>query len=374
MKKLFALLAFFALTLWADDEVVFVGEKAYPTVKEGIKYEGVSEIGLGEKQAMETIMKQAFKVGALRGGIDLNLSYDSREMPEKKAGFLRIGFMEYNKGTIFLRYSPIVRATFGYGLLVNKYTSLDQRCYYGRLGSSNNNLQFLLTPTRVGMVRLRGMLGKIRLGSTIVWDDKADSSLGRAKGGYAMDIEAPLHRIGLYATTEWAKLRDYGTGLSAGLLFRKGGWEWSNQLLFYGERFMPSYYDMYYEVSPANLETEKRQGFFSQLSKRFLRDKMIAIASFRQNVGELPSLALQIGGQPWDKFGLVCALDVKNYKWQGIETIKNSNSMLEIKGIYNLNPNVDLVLAYNKTWFEDRGTRSDAEYFFIRAVFKPASQ
>lgn len=373
MKKVLVLLILSCLALLAD-EVVFVGDKAYPTVKEGIKYEGVSEIGLGEQKAMETVMKQAFKFGALRGGIDLNVSYDSREMPEKKAGFLRIGFVEYNKESVFLRYSPVVRASFGYGLLVNKYTSLDQRCYYGRFGSSENNLQFLLSPTKLGMARLRWSVRKIKIGSTVVWDDKADPSMGQAKGAYGVDIEAPLSRWGLYATAEWAKLRDFGAGFSAGILFRKGTWEWSNQLQFYGDRFVPSYYDMYYEVSPANLQTEKRQGFFSQLSKRFLQDKMIAIAGFRQNVGENPSLVLQVGGQPLEKFGLVGTLDVKNYKWQGMETIKNSDSMLELKGIYNLNPNVDLVLAYNKTWFEDRGTRSSAEYFFIRAVFKPASQ
>jgi len=100
---------------------------------------------------------------------------------------------------------------------------------------------------------------------------------------------------------------------------------------------------------------------------------MMAVVRFRQNVGEVPSLVLQVGGQPLEKFGLVCTLDMKNYKWQGAETIKNSNSMLELKGIYSLNPNIDLVLAYNKTWFEDRGMRDDAEYFFIRAVFKSAS-
>lgn len=372
MKKVLVALLL-SLTLMAD-EIVFVGEKAYPTVKEGIKYEGVSEIGLGEKQAMETVMKQAFKLGALKGGIDLNVSYDSREMPEKKVGFLRIGFVEYDKNTVFLRYSPITRATFGYGLLVNKYTSLDQRCYYGRLGSPENNLQFLLSPTKVGMVRLRGNVGNIKIGSTIVWDDNADPSLGQAKGGYSADVEVPLGKLGLYATAEWAKLRDYGAGVSLGVLFRKESWEWSNQLLFYGDKFVPAYYDMYYEVSPANLQTEKRQGLFSQLSKRFLQDRMIAIAGLRQNIGEDPSLVLQLGGQPFDKLGLVCTLNVKNYKWQGVDTIKNSNSMLELKGIYNLNPNVDLVLAYNKTWFEDRGTRTDAEYFFIRAIFKPATQ
>lgn len=373
MKKVLALFSLFCLALWAD-EVVFVGEKAYPTVKEGIKYEGVSEISFGEKQAMETIMKQAFKLGELRGGIDLNISYDSREMPEKKARFLRIGFMEYNKETVFLRYSPVVRASFGYGLLVNKYSSLDQRCYYGRLGSPKNNLQFLLSPTKLGIARFRGTLANISIGSTVAWDDNAEPSLGQAKGGYGIDIEAPLSRLGLFATAEWAKLRDYGAGASLGILFRKGAWEWSNQLLFYGDRFVPSYYDMYYDVSPANLQTEKKQGFFSQLSKRFFQDRMIAIAGLRQNIGEAPSLILQLGGQPLKRFGLISTLDIKNYKWQGVETIKNSNSMLELKGIYTLNPNVDLVLAYNKTWFEDRGTRNDAEYFFLRAIFKPASQ
>ncbi len=371
MKKILSIFALFCLTLWAD-EIVFVGEKAYPTVKEGIKFEGVSEIGLGEKQALETVMKQAFKLGVLRGGIDLNVSYDSRDMPEKKAGFLRIGFVEYNKENVFLRYSPIVRASFGYGLLVNRYSSLDQRCYYGRFGSSQNNLQFLLTPTKLGIARLKGSLGNIKIGSTVVWDDDAGPSLSQTKGAYGIDIEVPLKRLGLYATAEFAKLRDYGAGISVGALLKKGSWEWSNQLLFYGDKFVPSYYDMYYDVSPANLQTKKRQGFFSQLSKLFLQDRMIAIASFKQSVGENPSLVLQVGGQPLEKFGVVCTLDVKNYKWQGTETIKNSNSMLELKGIYNLNPNVDLVLAYNKTWFEDRGARNDAEYFFIRAIFKPA--
>ncbi|MGC8843352.1 MAG: hypothetical protein ACP5QS_05390 [bacterium] len=353
------------------DEVVFVGEKAYPTVGEGIKYEGVSEMGFGQKQAMETVMKQAFKVGALRGGIDMNVSYDSRgDVPEKKKGFLRIGFMEYSKKTIFLRYSPIVKATFGYGLLVNQYTSLDQRCYYGRLGSPINNLQFLLTPKELGMIRLRGAIGKSNIGATIVWDDRSQIPLGQAKGAYAYDFEIPLHKIGLYATCEWAKLRDYGAGASLGILFRKKGWEWSNQLLFYGDKFVPSYYDPYYEVSPANLNTERREGLLSQLSKRFLQNRMIASAAFRQNVGEMPSLLLQLNGQPHSKFGLMGTLDIKNYKWFGLETVKNCNSMLELKGIYNLNPNVDLVISYNKSWFEDRGTRNTAEYFLIRAVFK----
>jgi len=370
MRKLLAMIMFLSFSLFAD-EVVFVGEKAYPTVGEGIKYEGISEMGFGEKQAMETVMKQAFKVGALRGGMDINVSYDSRgEVPEKKKGFLRIGFMEYSKENIFLRYSPVVKATFGYGLLVNQYTSLDQRCYFGRLGSQSANLQFLLTPRELGIVRLRGNIGRGNIGATIVWDDKADVTLGQAKGAYGVDLEFPLHKIGLYATAEWAKLRDYGAGASLGILFRRKGWEWSNQLLLYGEKFVPSYYDLYYEVSPANLNTEKREGIFSQLSKRFLQDKMIASAAFRQNVAEMPSLILQVGGQPLEKWGFTAALDVKNYKWQGMETIKNSDSMLELKGIYNLNPNVDLVLCYNKSWFEDRGTRSDAEYFFLRAVFK----
>ena len=370
MRKLFVLLALIYFSLYAD-EVVFVGEKAYPTVSEGLKYEGISEMGFGEQQAMETVMKQAFKVGPLRGGMDINISYDSRgNVPEKKKGFLRIGFVEYNKGNVFLRYSPIVKATFGYGLLVNQYTSLDQRCYFGRLGSPSANLQFILTPTELSIVRLRGNIGKSNIGATIVWDDNADEALGQAKGAYGVDLEVPLHKIGLYATAEWAKLRDYGAGASLGILFRKKGWEWSNQLLLYGEKFVPAYYDLYYEVSPANLNTEKREGILSQLSKRFFQDKMIALAAFRQNVGENPSLILQLGGQPHEKFGLTATLDVKNYKWQGTDTIKNSNSMLEVKGIYNLNINVDLVLCYNKSWFEDRGTRSDAEYFFIRAVFK----
>jgi|YelNatPaOPRAMG01_1025707.scaffolds.fasta_scaffold08047_5 hypothetical protein len=370
MRKLFVLLVLISFSLYAD-EVVFVGEKAYPTVSEGIKYEGISEMGFGEKQAMETVMKQAFKIGPVRGGMDINVSYDSRgDVPEKKKGFLRIGFVEYNKGITFLRYSPITRATFGYGLLINQYTSYDQRCYYGRLGSPSTNLQFLLTPRELGIVRLRGNIGKSKIGMTLVWDDKANVALGQAKGAYGVDLEMPLHKIGLYATAEWAKLRDYGAGASIGLLFKKAGWEWSNQVLLYGDKFVPSYYDPYYEVSPANLNTEKREGIFSQLSKRFLQNKMIACAAFRQNIGEMPSLLLQLGGQPLEKFGFTATLDVKNYKWQGMETIKNSNSMLEVKGIYNLNPNVDLVLCYNKTWFEDRGTRSDAEYFFLRAVFK----
>ncbi|MBC7328452.1 hypothetical protein H5T87_10130, partial [bacterium] len=277
MRYLLWIIALLWIPLWAEDEVVFVGDKAYPTVKEGIRYEGVSEIGFGEKQAMETVMKQAFKVGPLRGGLDLNLSYDSRgDVPEKRKGFIRIGFAEFEKSNIFLRYSPISRATFGYGLLVNKFTSMDQRCYFGRLGTSDNNLQFILTPTKLGITRLRLKIGKSKIGATVAWDDNADPSLGQAKGGYSFDMEVPLHKIGIYATAEWAKLRDFGEGASIGLLFRKSGWEWSNQFLIYGENFVPSYYDMYYLVSPANLNTEKRQGIYSELSKKFLQDKMMA--------------------------------------------------------------------------------------------------
>lgn len=367
----------FSQGLRPPDELVFVGDKGYLAVEEGIKYEGISEVALGQEQQMQTMVKQAFKIGGLRGGMDINISYDTRGQQDStsKKNFLRIGFLEYNRPNLFLRYSPLSRATFGYGLLVNKYTTLDQGIYYAKLGPSSTNLQVLLTPTDLRIARFNTAIGNnVRLGITAVWDEDAEESLGMAKGGYALDLEVPLHKMGLYGCAEVAKLRNYGKGALVGLIFRKSGWEWQNQVLTYGKNFNPGYYDAYYEVSPANLNTPARHGIVSQLSKQFLQGRMLALASYRQNVGEMPSLTLQLSGQPRAKFGIVGTLNIKNYKWQGVETIKNSNSQVELKGIYRLNPVVDIVLAYNKSWFEDRGTRDKAEYFFIRAVFKSSSK
>lgn len=376
ISSLLCIQATFAQGLRPPDEIVFVGDKAYPVVQQGIKYEGTSEVALGQGQQMQTMVKQAFKIGGLRGGMDINISYDTRGEQDStsKKNFLRIGFVEYNRPNLFLRYSPLHRATFGYGLLINKYTSLDQGIYYAKFGSSFTNLQVLLTPTDLRIARFNTTIGNnLRLGLTAVWDEDAKESLGMAKGGYSLDLEVPLHKMGLYGCAEVAKLRNYGKGASVGLIFRKSGWEWQNQVLAYGKNFTPGYYDAYYEVSPANLNTPARRGIVSQLSKQFLQGRMLALASYRQNVGEMPSLTLQLSGQPHAKFGIVGTLDIKNYKWQGAETIKNSNSQVELKGIYRLNPLVDIVLAYNKSWFEDRGTRDKAEYFFIRAVFKSSS-
>lgn len=204
--------------------------------------------------------------------------------------------LEYDTGTEGIRYEPIDDMTFGAGLLIRRFSTLDRQlvlpandgfglhAYY--LGDYFDLDSFATWSHIYGARVSEDFFGVATIGQSFVADAdgedvKTKDGIERdvdARTGYAFDLWAPLFGdFDFYS--EIAALKDAGSGYSA-------GFHWGYNVVamqvsaraegrFSGKGFAPGYFGWGYEMNPIDLSSleaygKPRSGYLLGLSSSVL--------------------------------------------------------------------------------------------------------
>jgi len=368
------LLAFSALSTAASDEVLFSGDKEFRNLEPGLHLIGESYAEVTEEgEAVATEVRPTLKVRELRAGADIRLLYASptgvAEGVDTSRTLLTVAFIDYAKKAGRGRYSSVASATFGRGVLVRNYTTNERKAYFAGAEERGAALYLLAADTHLTMARARLDLHRgAQLGVTYVQDD--ERPLGAPKSAYGIDFQMPLPVFNLSAYGEFAHLQGNGSGFAGGVIYEaaRGRLQWRHELSYYEDRFVPNYYDAYYEVQPADLfAAQTRTGFLSEVTLRPIKD-VVGQANLRKNSGERACLHAEAAAQILQNLRAALSLDAKNY---GGRVNRTDDTLYQAKVIYGVNENMDVVLEYSRTYPDENAASHEAmEYTLLRTRFK----
>jgi len=368
------LLVFFPVVSAAGDEVLFSGDREFRNLEPGLHLTGESYAEVKEEgQAVATEVRPTLKVRELKAGGDVRLLYATpggvAEGVDTSRTLLKIAFIDYARRQGRTRYSSVASATFGRGLLVRNYATNERKAYFAGVEEQGGALYLLAIDTHLTMARARlDLRHGTQLGVTYVQDD--ERSLGAPKSSYGVDFQVPLPLLNFSAYGEFAHIQGNGSGFAGGVIYEagKGRLQWRHELSHFEDRFVPAYYDAYYEVQPADLfAAQKRTGFLSEVTIRPLRN-VAGQANLRKNSGERASLHAETAAQIIENLRAAVSLDAKNY---GGRINRTDDTLYQAKVIYGVNENMDLVLEYNRTYpDENAASRAAIEYTLLKTRFK----
>jgi len=209
---------------------------------------------------------------------------------------------------VYARVGSIGTAKLGHGFIMNYYTNEAE--FQNRKIGSEFDLKFRMFGLETvvsnyktleiigGRANVRplrnigslGLLSKLTFGGTYITDrsEQVSSSTDSSITISGLDVELPLLYTGPFFShiyADYARIHSYGSGKSIGI--ELGLWKLSDLLTvsakverrFLGTRFLPSYFDAFYEVQRfrntedgvfykadfLNQITEKQKGFYGEL-------------------------------------------------------------------------------------------------------------
>jgi hypothetical protein len=312
------------------------------------------------------------KVGEFTGGADIRVLYDTpgglQQPVDSSKVFITLGFANYQGKDCRARYGSIVSATLGRGLLMKEFTTSQRKMYY--FGSESSTAAFHLFSTDTHLTAIRGVVGvssDTRLGVTYVGDSDR-SNPDAPPWGYAVDLTTNIRRLGMVGYGEYARLEGKGFGLATGVDLKRGLVELRHEVQHSSHNFVPSYYDQYYEVQPADLSAVgSRTAFVTEATFRPISD-LVGIGRLQKSTDELPSLHLEVAGQVKGLLTGAVTLDVKNY---GGSIARTNDTLYQAKLVFSRDRFVDWVLQYSRTYpDETSGSHAPVEYTLLVARLK----
>jgi len=362
----------------AEDQILFAGDKEFRNLEPGLHLAGEARAEVKEEgKEAETKAKPTLKLRGLTAGADLRMAYNTPggldSGVDTSRVLLKLGFVDFQRKETRVRYSSIASMTLGRGLLINNYASNERRAYYAGVQGKQGACHVLTTDTHLTAARVNLKLkGGIQMGGTYVEDTERPA--GTPASAYSVDLQVPLRLplLPLTAYGEFAKLKGAGQGFSLGALYSAGGGklQWRHEISHYGARFVPGFYDAYYEVQPANLDTTaglERTGFLSEVTIRPHKN-VVALGYLRKNAGERPSLHSEVAAKILPNLRGALSLDAKNY---GGKVQRTDDTLYQAKLIYGINPNMDLILEYSRTYPDENALDlNPIEYTLLKSRFK----
>lgn len=369
------LLAWVAAPAGADD-LLFSADKEFRNLEPGLHLTGESRGEVTETgQALTTQVQPTLKVRELTAGADVRLVYATPgsldQAVDTTRALLKIAFIDYTSKEGRARYSSIASATFGRGLLVRNYATNERKAYFGGWEGRRGAVYLLSTDTHLTMARARlDLRPDVQVGITYVEDDERPAYGGVPESAYSIDFQIPLPAFNLKAYGEFAHLQGNGSGLAGGVMYEagKGRLQWRHELSHYQDRFVPAYYDGYYEVQPADLfAAQGRAGFLSEVTIRPL-ENVVGQARLTKSAGERASLHAEAAAKILENLRGAISLDAKNY---GGRVNRTDDTLYQAKIIYGINENMDLVVEYNRTYPDENASSHEAiEYTLVKTRFK----
>lgn len=238
-------------------ELGIIGASGYTYVKAGLQHD--------------------FELGPVALGLDAKLYLPTQEGAPYPTDFqfITVRQASYTHNDIAkLEYGRLENVTYGYGLLLDDYNSAiggDSGEFTYR--KSGLKARLTLNPVQIDALGTGGSLyagrisyelpgitvfdSPIKVGGTYVTDEDGindrltNGSVNRQKqSGYGIDVGIPIAGDFMVAYTEYAKLTDYGDGLSAGV---KGNLidllKYRAEYRSFSKDFMPGYFNTIYEAT-----------------------------------------------------------------------------------------------------------------------------
>ncbi len=229
-------------------------------------------------------IQQDFEVGPVGLGIDAKVYLPTQEGAPYPADFqfFTIRKASYTHNDIAkIEYGKLENITYGYGLLIDDYNS----SIGGESGEFTFRKSGIKTSIKLNPIQLDAMgtagsvyAGRVtydlpgitvldapvRMGASYITDEDGlseklvNGQVSRPRqSGYGLDIGIPLAGDFLVAYSEYAKLVDYGDGISAGV---KGNildlLKYRAEYQSFGRQFMPGYFNTTYEATSFNPITD----------------------------------------------------------------------------------------------------------------------
>jgi hypothetical protein len=349
-----------------------------------------------------------FSYGKFALGLDLTLELDEdfqlRDLDnDGKADrwtsftdyLYRIYYVRYGqKGDAFYgRIGAISGYTLGHGSIVSEYTNT---VFYPQVINLGLNLdidgtlfkfpflgvEFLVDDVLDwdiigGRLYLRPLgfmpvpvLKNLQLGGTLVTDidpqevpvdSPEDNSASVSVSVYGFDIGIPLidkQDVSLLAYVDWAQIREKGNGFTVGSTFNYRWFTLLGQLRFFGEEFVPHYFDPFYERDRAakfnslDLITDRYAGYFigTDLSLfEFLNLYFYWEDGFDTPEGPRIQTGIGITENALAKFGASLSYDKKDID-DFSDFFDEEDSLLELRVAYRITTGTSIVFIYERTF------------------------
>lgn len=242
----------------------------------GLSGAGIGYLIVGSSEVATAAWHPDFKFGPLNVGLDVNIPMGGNSIP---AGFDNIvwRYIGYDDDLRGLRYGVIESLTWGYGLLLDRYSTRlsgtvllnnQQSAFLGYLNTNDCTVRALATKTGLDGVRVEKKVNpRLTVGGTFLSD--YDGVIVPATGilqqvnGAGIDVTVPLP-MNFEGYAEAAQLLNRGNGFTAGvswgqdIMVAKATLSAEYRILDKG--FAPGYFNSEYEYNPVNLASLEATG------------------------------------------------------------------------------------------------------------------
>lgn len=232
------------------------------------------------------------KLSHLTAGFDVNFLVTDEKKRDNLGDTAKnefvVDFVSYQTKRFLARWGEINGMTLGQGLIMNNYYSTARTT--SALYSNDDKAALLDIKTKLGLTafwtqtqitggRLSYHLGRgergLILGGTFITDRNQPTTKGDQLTVFGVDAFWPIFARKTGIGVEWAKIKDFGSGFSAGFQLGGNSIRWTNSFRNFDSDFQPSIFDSHYETHRAGGDKfspgvgDVKNGFLSQLDLFF---------------------------------------------------------------------------------------------------------
>ena len=341
---------------------------------------GVASLSDGDDTAMNVFLKTDIEKDPWSLGFNVNIVFPEDKRPQN-LDLLVLRHMEYDDGIWGIRLGTLERLTYGYGLIMNNYSTVFQGS--SLMTNEQLGLRFYTKafPVKVDAFAARNNIYGIRftedfwpdlifgrpliLGQTFVCDPDGvevnDNVVGKGQAAVGLDMSVPIIDNTWDVYTEYGMLLDSDpdiepenvAGFALGTQFLI-----SEMLKFdfkyfgYEQGFVPGYFGAQYETAPynlsstENLNSDSRNGWSGTISF-FLSELLAFDATYQKFEGE-DYACLSGSGIIGTPGGIKCIATYEQPRFYKLSDIDDNEATIKVDIQYPIGNNNSFIIHYKR--------------------------